>query len=105
MLRCDGARPSRTGSGFAEDTGVETYGTVMSSFEGRSGWLPTLCDYGYYHAPDGTCISVEFQSPECPEIVISDVSYGTHRVDLDTNSFLVFSNPLSYTSTFLGKLL
>lgn len=75
------------GSGFAEDAGVETYGTIMSSFEGRSGWLPTLCDYGYYHAPDGTCVSVEFQSPECPEIVISDVSYGTHRVDLDTNSF------------------
>ena len=75
---------------FAQDvTGVdvETTGEIMTSFEGRSGWLPPLCAYGEYHAPDGTCISVDYQSPECPTITIDSVEYATHRVNLDTNTF------------------
>ena len=72
---------------YAEDTVTETYGDLMTSFENRSGWLPTLCNHGYYHAPDGTCVSIDYQSPECPTITIDSVEYSTHRVDLDTNTF------------------
>ena len=47
----------------------------------------SLCGYGMHRNPAGDCISADYQSPECPTIIIGDTTYATHRIDVDTNTF------------------